>query len=414
MLEYKSAIEKICKFAFNFTNVDVVFIDASSIIQLELGYTHLPESLKPYWRNITDLINVHEYTSNLHAIIHFTCFMTNFISLKVNVDNKYLGSLVIGPYLSEEPNILMIENLIFENRLPISLKNVIKQYYLSLPIMGIYKSKLIAEALYYNILNLDFMNTHTICIESKRYSSQTEYPFPPDIIKLNTEHSIELIEKRYEKENELLHTIEMGDIEKLQKITEEWSSLFRDMPDRFPNDPLRSKKNQAIVLNTLLRKAAEKGGLHPLDVHSLSDKYAIQIEQTINLQQLKDLVLKMRIAYCDAVRKLSLKNFNYLTQKAIEYIRKNLDSDLSLKTISSAIDVSTYELSRQFSKETGHNITEYISIQRINEAIYIMENQNISLTDIAYMVGFNDLAYFTKVFKKLKGVTPSKFRKTKY
>jgi YesN/AraC family two-component response regulator len=413
MIEYKASIEKICKFAFNFTNIDTVFIDASSTIQLELGHTHVPEPLKPYWRNVNDLITMHEYASNQHALIHLTCYMTNFISVKVCVDNKYLGSIVVGPYLSEEPSILMIENLIFGNKLPISLKNIIKQYYLSLPSMSTYKSKLIAESLSYNVLSLDFMNSHTIYVESKKYNSQTEYPFPPDIIRLNTEHSIDLIEKRYQKENELLHTIEMGDIEKLQKLSEEWSYLFQDMPDRVPNDPLRSRKNQVIVFNTLLRKAAEKGGLHPLDVHSLSDKFAIQIEQTTNLQQLKDLVVKMRITYCDAVRKLSLKNFKYLTQKAIEYIRRNLDGNLSLKTISSSIGVSTYELSRQFSKETDHNITEYISIQRINEAIYIMENQNISLTDIAYMVGFNDLAYFTKVFKKLKGITPSEYRKNR-
>jgi two-component system response regulator YesN len=38
-----------------------------------------------------------------------------------------------------------------------------------------------------------------------------------------------------------------------------------------------------------------------------------------------------------------------------------------------------------------------------------MENQKISLTDIAYMVGFNEVTYFTKVFKKLKGITPSEY-----
>ena len=40
-----------------------------------------------------------------------------------------------------------------------------------------------------------------------------------------------------------------------------------------------------------------------------------------------------------------------------------------------------------------------------------MENRNLSITDIAHMTGFNDVNYFTKVFKKLKGMTPSTYRK---
>jgi two-component system, response regulator YesN len=161
------------------------------------------------------------------------------------------------------------------------------------------------------------------------------------------------------------------------------------------------------------RKAAEKGGLHPMDIHSMSGKYAVQIEQTTSTKHLTELINRLPLDYCKAVKKLSLKNFNYLTQKAIEYIRKNLDGELSLEAISKAIDVNPHVLSRQFKKETGQNITEYINMQRINEAVYIMENQDISITDVAYMVGFNDINYFSKVFKKLKGMTPSEYRKDK-
>jgi two-component system, response regulator YesN len=413
MSDYKAAIEKICKLAFNFTNIDTFFIDSSSNIQVEFGYTHAPEPLREYVGNISNLINLQECNSELDALIHCTSYATNFISVKVSIADEYLGSIIIGPYLTEEPDILMIENIIFQNKLSISLKNIIKQYYLSLPLISDYKAKLIAEFISYNALNLDSICSQDINIGSKIYTNTIEYSVSQDRIKQSTEQTIALIEQRYIRENELLHAIETGNREKLYKASEEWSHIFREIPDRVPNDPLRSRKNLTFVLNTLLRKAAEKGGLHPMDIHILSEKYAIQIEQTNSIQQLIDLQDKMRLGYCDAVRKLSLKNFNYLTKKAIEFIRKNLDGDLSLEAIASSIDVSPYELSRQFKKETGHNLTEYINIQRINEAVYIMDNQNISITDIAHMVGFNDVNYFTKVFKKLKGMTPSEYRKNK-
>ena len=68
-------------------------------------------------------------------------------------------------------------------------------------------------------------------------------------------------------------------------------------------------------------------------------------------------------------------------------------------------------LSRKFKKETGQSLTDYINKLRIKEALYMMENHNLSITDIAYMTGFNDVNYFTKVFKKYKRMTPSSYRK---
>jgi YesN/AraC family two-component response regulator len=198
----------------------------------------------------------------------------------------------------------------------------------------------------------------------------------------------------------------------LEKFMNEDFFSLKKMPDRIPNDPLRSLKNISFVINTLLRKASEKGGLHPFYIHSISEKFAIQIEKSSSIRELIDLHDKMMFEYCDSVKKFSLKNYNYITRKAIEFIRLNLDKNLSLEGISSAIDANSYELSRQFNKETGQTITEYINKQRINEAIPILDNQNISITSIAHMVGFNDVNYFTKVFKQLKGITPSQYRKS--
>lgn len=414
MSECKASIEKICKFTFNLTNIDTTFIDSSSNVLIEYGHTQIPELLKPYWRKTGELLNLKDYSSNEDGLIHLTQYMTNYISVKVCRSGEYLGNIIVGPYLTEEPNILMIERIIFENRLSISLKNVIKQYYLSLPLISTYKSKIIAESLAYNTLNAQFMESHSIGIGNKKYSFENESPLSQDFVKKSTEQSIDAIEEIYIKENHYLHAVEMGDIDKVEEIFGDTSLLSLDLQNRVPNDPLRAGKNLAFVFNTLLRKAAEKGGLHPIDIHSMSGKYAVQIEQTTTTQHLTELLRKMPLEYCKAVKKLSLKNYNYLTQKAIEYIRKNIDSDLSLEAISKAIDVNPYVLSRQFKKETKQNITEYINIQRINEAVYIMENKNISITDIAYMVGFNDINYFSKVFKKLKGMTPSEYRKDKY
>ena len=185
----------------------------------------------------------------------------------------------------------------------------------------------------------------------------------------------------------------------------------RTRPPVPKKNPLRSQKNLAITFNTCLRIAAERGGLSPIVIHSISEKFAVQIEKTSSLKQLRELESVMLREYCEAVRKFSLKHYSFAIRKAVEYIHLNIEQELSLDTISEAIQVSKYELSRNFKKKTGRSITDYINNQRIKEASNLLENHNLNITDIAYMVGFNDVNYFTKMFKKMRGMTPSEYRR---
>ncbi|MBV7509186.1 helix-turn-helix domain-containing protein [Bacillus sp. sid0103] len=405
-------IEEICKFAFSFSTIDTIFIDPLSQIKSEYGHNQVPEPLKESFGNIHSLLNLHDLTSELDVIFHSSSYKINFISAKLYRQEDYMGSIVVGPFLFEEPTYRMIHDILFSNKFSISLSHIMEQFYLSLPLISSYKAKTIAEFLAYLASNFNRADTASRKkkIGSINYSLQSEYPTIPDTIKMKSKPSISAIEERYRTQNELMSSVETGNKAKVEKIMNEDMYFFGKIPDRIPNDPLRSRKNLAFVTNTLLRISAERGGLHPVYIDSISEKFAIQIEKTSTIQQLVDLQMKMCFDYCDAVKKLSLKNFNRLIRKAIEFIRLNLDHDLRLDTIATAVQASSYELSRQFKKETGKSITEYINQQRINEAIKIMENENLSITDIASLVGFNDVNYFTKVFKKMNGITPSEYR----
>lgn len=251
-------------------------------------------------------------------------------------------------------------------------------------------------------------------IEQVRYDCQVESSALPNNLMPPAERSASLIKETYALENKLIHAVESGDKAEADRLSNEFLFVTKNLPNRIPEDALRSRKNISFVLNTLLRKAAEKGGLDLVKIHSISEKYAIQIEKTRSIQELLELQKKMVLSYCSHTHKYSLKEYNYTIRKAIEYIRIKLDQDLSLALIADALNVSSYELSRQFKQETGFPITQYINMERINEAVYLLENQSISITDIAHTVGFNDINYFTKVFKKIKGLTPSQYRKISF
>ena len=68
-------------------------------------------------------------------------------------------------------------------------------------------------------------------------------------------------------------------------------------------------------------------------------------------------------------------------------------------------------MSAVFNRETKQSISTYINQRRVDKAIELLETSNASIEDVASFVGFSDMNYFTRVFKGIKGMTPSDFRK---
>ena len=68
-------------------------------------------------------------------------------------------------------------------------------------------------------------------------------------------------------------------------------------------------------------------------------------------------------------------------------------------------------LSRLFKEETGISLTEYINQQRIRAAKNYLQLDTTTITEVAFMVGYNDVNYFIKRFKKIVGLTPTQYRK---
>jgi len=106
----------------------------------------------------------------------------------------------------------------------------------------------------------------------------------------------------------------------------------------------------------------------------------------------------------------NIKNIDII-RKTREFIRANYKKKIKLEDISKAVYLSPYYLSHIFKKETGSTILEYLTKVRIEEAKRLLENTSWNTTRIAFEVGYPDQSYFCKVFKKLEGISPYKYRK---
>lgn len=99
-------------------------------------------------------------------------------------------------------------------------------------------------------------------------------------------------------------------------------------------------------------------------------------------------------------------------EAAKEYIGKHLPEDLSLDVVASKVFISPKYLSKLFKEELGITYTDYITGRRMEQAKLLIENNNMSIEQVATSVGYGTTAYFIKRFKEIYGCTPGNYLRT--
>ena len=101
-----------------------------------------------------------------------------------------------------------------------------------------------------------------------------------------------------------------------------------------------------------------------------------------------------------------------LFKKILAYIQEHDTEELSLTSLAEMYNISSSRLSTLIKKELGLSFSEYITARRMQKAKELLKDDSRSIEEIANAVGYHDYFYFTKVFKKTQGISPSKYRKS--
>lgn len=217
---------------------------------------------------------------------------------------------------------------------------------------------------------------------------------------------VRLLEQRYEMENRLMELVRKGQVAKVQQTLGNFpqSALERR------SGSTRDAKNYTIILSTLMRKAAEQGGVHPMYIDQLSTEFALRIERTAYWEEFMTLWSDMALGYCQLVRKHTAQKLPPLVQKVVTRIDFDLTADLSLRATAQALNVNASYLSTLFKRETGETFTNYVNRKRMEQAAYLLSSTQMPVSAVAQSCGISDDNYFTKLFKRAKGMTPMQFR----
>ena len=108
-------------------------------------------------------------------------------------------------------------------------------------------------------------------------------------------------------------------------------------------------------------------------------------------------------------KKNNIQKYSLIVRKAINYVIKNYDKDISLEKCAEEVGSSYTHLSRIFKQETGMRFVEFLNMQRVNKAKSLLLRNKISMKEIVEKAGFRNYNYFFKVFKENEGITPTEF-----
>lgn len=324
-------------------------------------------------------------------------------------DTDERTAFVVGPYLKTDiSSVQIMENAESVNLDPRKIKSL--DYYLGnvplildenaiFAVIGSFAERIWGGSDAYNLV--DIGNEQTPVLNSfnlKTMANETED---------STAFNMHLMEQRYSYENELMNAVSQGLTHKAELLLTNFSEISFE---KRAADPLRNIKNYFIIMNTLLRKAAENGGVHPIYIDSISSSYAKRIEELSSTDGTGKFMVEIFRAYSNLVKNHSISKFSPAVQKTIVTVDSDLTADLSLNALSTLNNVSAGYLSTLFKNETGQTLTEFVNRRRVKMAKKLLKTTNLQVQTIAQHCGILDVQYFTKLFKKYEGKTPKEYR----
>lgn len=378
---------------FKKSKLDYLIFEEDSDFSSMINY-HLIKCIKQYLQQCE--------TSKITNII--TPFHTQYYILCISKEED--EHLMVGPFV-ESP---ITDNFIYPiiNNLKFNLDYAakLKLYYQSVPSIDtslIFEILLtINEYITKNQLNPS-LNTIDLSILPKQDSSYDLF-----VESMNRTSMYKKIEDRYSAEDKLLSYIINGDIILAQSQLKKYTLSCSDMVGT--NDTIRNTKNLLLSTNTLFRKAAHVGGVHPIYIDELSTKWAMKIEHTLSLESLDSMLLQMMRSYCLLTKEHSFSQYSPIIKQALTFIDFNLSSNLTVKRVALEVNLSPDYLTRLFKKELGASVIKYINKKRIYRSLKLLKTTNISIEEIGDLIGLSNTSYFYTLFKREIGVSPNQYR----
>ena len=323
-------------------------------------------------------------------------------------DGTVVGALIAGPVNMVDPDEFLMEDMVVRYGVSPSSAKEIRIASESLLVIPPAMVNHYSELLYLVAKGVSDKTFETLEERKAKGDQQSEIAEQIKFMKSFVPHQ-DYEPYPLEKEQELMALIETGDKPGSQRVLNEiLGQIFFASGGSF--EVIRSRVLELVVL---LSRAAIKGGADAQQIFGLNYTYLGRINAFRNVEELTYWLSGIMARFTDQVFNLTDVKHVDVMYRAVDYIRKNYTKRITLEETASFVFLSPAYFSRVFKDEIGDNFNIYVNKIRIEAAKKLLLNEKVSLVDISSLVGFEGQSYFSKVFKKMTGVTPGKFRESR-
>ncbi len=175
-------------------------------------------------------------------------------------------------------------------------------------------------------------------------------------------------------------------------------------------DELEEWKYDLIRQMALLAQSLRKIGVSELTLDEVQAEFSGRIYLALDQSDCRLISEEMAIRFCRLNSMKKLQSYSSLVQKVLQEVDRDLNQPLTLQHFADRLNVNSSYLSSLFSREMGVTLTEYVAEKRISFAADLLRTTQYPVKTIAKKTGFQDVQYFSRVFKKKMNVTPSQYR----
>ena len=208
-----------------------------------------------------------------------------------------------------------------------------------------------------------------------------------------------------ELDKKLLDRAVAGDTQSVHAL---FSAISLWITDRYP-DTISILKNKLFELLVLVRFQTRQ-------VQPKFGGFAVwkdtwrQIESITEVAALDRYILSAVDECLSIINEHKQSRMSPLIIKACTIIHENLSQEISLEELSRRVEISPFYFSKLFKEETGENFIDYITMARMQMAKDLLRDQKRSIKEVSASSGYSDPNYFSKLFKKIMGLTPTEYR----
>lgn len=334
----------------------------------------------------------------------FSCHANlNHIAFPLMNRGELLGSVIIGPFLMDAPDSTLVSDLAERRQIGPTLALELYDELGGLEVLPPVRVNQLMK-LTDHLLSPLLPGERALLLATRQKMSQ-QARINETIQIYKEEQPDQSVAYFYQKEKQLLEKLRTGTVQEVKGLLNDLIGyvLFSE------GGNLDAVRIRSIELTTLLSRVAIDGGARTDSIFHLDTVFLSQLYREQELEDMCMLMQEVLESFMNAMFYEKDKGNPYI-RKALRFMADNYNEHLELARVAEYVGLSPSYFSTMFREVVGIPFREHLCRLRVEESKHLLLSRKYSLADIALSMGFPDQSYYCKVFKRIVGVTPGKYR----